>query len=102
MIIMIIFINNIFKGCDSLLSIPDVSKWNINLPENSYPSSLNFIKEIKNDSISSEEIIKNNPSLFEDLTSLKDNNSIKTFEPNNFPDNSTNQELNDYYDNFYN
>ena len=88
-------VNNIFKGCNSLLIIPDISKWNINNPECFNISTLNSnsFKEIKSDSMISEEFMKNS-DLCKDLSSLKDDdNENKGF--------SNNEELDDYYDNFY-
>jgi len=91
-------INNIFKGCKSLLVIPDISKWNISIPECFNTSSFNSnsisIKEIKSDSIISEDIMINS-GLSKDISSLKDIND-KDFS------NDKEQELSDYYDNFYN
>ena len=95
-------INNIFKGCESLLIIPDISKWNISKLECFNTSSFNSnsnsipIKENKSDSIISEEIMKNS-DLSKDISSLEDiNNNNKDFS------NGEDQELSDYYDNFYN
>ena len=82
------------------MSIPDISKWNINFSEESYISSFNSIKKVETSSLLSGEIIKNS-NLIEDLASPKDNNNIKSLDNNYFSDNSVNEELNDYYDNFY-
>ena len=91
-------INNIFKGCNSLLIIPDISKWNISITENFKTSSFNSnsisIKEIKSDSIILENNLENS-NLSKDFSSLKDDdNENKGF--------SNDEELDDYYDNFYN
>ena len=89
---------NIFKGCNSLLIFPDISKWNISYSEcfkfSSFNSNSISIKEIKSDSIISEDIMENS-NLSNDLFSLEDNNH----ENKGF---SNNEELDDYYDNFYN
>ena len=81
------------------MSIPDISKWNINFPEESDISSFNSIKDVKTSSLLSGETYSN---LFEDLSLPKDNNDAKLLENNNFLDNSKNEELDDYYNNFYN
>ena len=97
-------INNIFKGCNSLLIIPDISKWNIDNPKVlNIPSSNTdsiSIKEIKSDSILSQDIIEPY-NLPEDSTSSK---SIyeRAPENNSSLDSSKNNELDDFYDNFYN
>ena len=101
-------INNIFKGCN-LLVIPDISKWNINYPTTSLYISSFFsnsisIKNIKSDSLLSEDIIKNFSISKEDSYSLKGNKDIKQIENFNsreFSDFTNNEELNNYYDNFY-
>ena len=91
-------INYIFKGCNSLLIIPDISKWNASDPEFFNDSAFNSIsisiKEIKSDSIISENIMENS-DLYEDLSSLEDNNDENKGFINN-------ENLGDYYDNFYN
>ena len=94
-------INNIFKGCNSLLSIPDISKWNIDLPKEPDISSSNSIKEIKTDTLLSEEIVANY-KLSEDSSSSKDDNDIKSLEPNSYPVNSAIDAIDAFYDNFYN
>jgi len=80
-------------------------KWNINFDEEAYISSFNSnsisIKEIKSESLLSEEIIKNS-NILEDSSSSKDNNNIQSLETENYLDNSKNEEIDDYYDNFYN
>ena len=94
-------INNIFKGCNSLLIIPDISKWNISNPESVITPSLNSnsysfsIKEIKSDSILSENIMEN-AELSRNFSSFNynNNNENKGF--------SNDEELDNYYDNFYN
>ena len=92
-------INNIFKGCNSLLIIPDISKWNVDIQEIPDVSSSNYnsIKIDKTDSISSEILYS---SIYEDISSLKDNKDMKLIENNNFM--QSKNELDDYYDNFYN
>ena len=91
----------IFKGCNSLLIIPDISKWNIineNINYSSFSSNSISIKEIKSNSLLPEEYIIEYHNLYEDSQLLE----------NPFPDNknsenfSKNNELDDYYDNFYN
>ena len=91
-------INNIFKGCNSLLIIPDISKWNVEFQEFSdvSSSSCNSFEIEKIDSISSEILYS---SIHEDIPSLKDNKDMKKIENNNFIENN---ELDDFYDNFYN
>ena len=88
-------INDIFKGCNSLLIIPDISKWNINNPECFNISTLNSnsFKEIKSDSIISEDIMKDY-NLSKHLSSSEGNSE----ENKGF---SNNEELDDYYNNFY-
>ena len=95
-------INNIFKGCKSLLIIPDLSKWNIDFSKYfNISSSSDFCCEIiKTDSLLSENIIKNY-SLSELSSSSKSNNDIIPFDNNIFIDNSKDENLDDYYDNFY-
>ena len=95
-------INNIFRGCNSLLIIPDVSKWNINFSEISDFSSSSYISN-KNyeSSLKSEEFIDYS-DLSQYSSSFKTNNDIILFEKNNLNDISKNEELEDYYDNFYN
>ena len=90
--------NNIFKGCNSLLTIPDISKWNINLSEcfNSLLSSSYSIRTIKTDSIISENTIKSSNS------SSFNNNNILLVENNISLLNSKTEDLDDYYENFYN
>jgi len=94
-------INNIFKGCKSLLIVPNISKWNTNISEINISSSLNSsslsIKLIKSDSLISGEI--------ENLNSPKDSSSSENNKDKNPIENinniSTNEELDDYYENFY-
>ena len=78
--------------------IPDISKWNISNPECfktlSFNSNSISIKEIKSDSILSNDIM-NNFDLSKDLSSLNDNYNENI-------DSSNDEELDDYYDNFYN
>ena len=95
-------INNIFKQCNSLLIIPDISKWNINLTENINTSSIEsiFIKTVNSDSLLSGNIVKYS-NISEKSSSLKENNNIELFENNNYIG-SKNEELENYYDNFYN
>ena len=95
-------INNIFKGCKSLLIIPDLSKWNIDFSKYfNISSSSDFSCEIiKTDSLLSENIIKNY-SLSEHSSSSKINNDIISFDNNTYIDNSKDENLDDYYDNFY-
>ena len=93
-------INNIFKGCDSLLIIPDISKWNINIPPEciSIPSFNSNSLVIKTYSSNlSEELpsMKNSINSDNNTTSPENDNTID-FSKNN------NEDLNDYYDNFYN
>ena len=94
-------INFIFKGCDSLLSFPDISKWNINFPKETDISSSNSIKEIKTSSLLSEEIVKNS-NLLGDSSLSKDINDINSIETKDFSVDSKNEATDDYYDNFYN
>ena len=102
------YLNNIFKGCNSLLIIPDFSKWNINIPNEcinipTFNSNSISIKQVKSNSLLSEEDIIKLSNLHEDLSCLKDNNNIKSSENINSIDfSNNNEELNDYYDNFYN
>ena len=86
-----IAIKYIFKGCNSLLLFPDISKWNIYLTEsfNSSSSSNISIKTGKRDSELSKSFIESS-SKSENLSSLKDNNEIESPENNN-----------DFYENFY-
>jgi len=100
----IIEIDNIFKGCNSILIIPDISKWKIKIKEDlnfsSFISSQYSIKEFKSDSVISEnKKVYSNSS--EDSSSLKGNNNINSVDNINLTDSSNNEEL-DYYDNFYN
>ena len=78
------------------MSIPDISKWNINLPEDSNISSFNSIKKVETSSLLTGEIIKNS-KLIEDLALPKDNNNIKPLDNKYFSDNSKNEELDDYH-----
>ena len=92
-------INNIFKGCDSLLIIPDISKWNIDIQEfhdSSLSNSISF-KIAKTDSIPPEILYS---SINENISSLKDNKEMDLIEKNNFI--QSKNELEDFYDNFYN
>ena len=100
-------IKDMFKGCNSLLSIPDVSKWNINISKElnifSFNSDLLSIKSIKSDSVISDNMMKNF-ILPKDSFSFKNNNDSKSFENEiiTITDDSKNEELYDYYENFYN
>ena len=96
-------INNIFKGFDSLLIVPNISKWNIDLSECLYSSSKNSIsiKIIKSNSLYSEKDIIKFSNLSEESPPLKSNNDAILFGNNDFKD-SKNEELDDYYNNFYN
>jgi len=90
LLIIKIEINNIFKGCNSLLIIPDISKWNITLSENNSISSSDI--SIKN--LNSENsLISNLSSDF----SLEDYNKSELSKNNNSNDNS----IDEFYDNFY-
>ena len=100
-------INYIFKGCNSLLIFPNISKWNVNISEEPNISSFNSNsisnKTIKSDTIMSDDIIIDSNS-FKDLYSLKDHNDNKSFEKIitiEFPYNNESNELNEYYDTFY-
>ena len=91
-------INNIFRGCNSLLIFPDISKWNINIPE--YIDNSSF----KSNSISNIDIIKDS-NLSEGLSFSIDNGTINLSENTisiDFCNKNDEEELNDYYDNFYN
>ena len=95
-------INNIFKGCDSLIIYPNISNWNINISETSDISSsnYNFVKTLKTNTLLSEKIVYSN--LSDNLNGEKNYcNDIKLNEDSIFNDNSNN-ELNDFYENFYN
>ncbi len=94
-------INNIFKGCNSLLIYPDISKWNINISEISNISSSNnhSIKIIETNSLISKKI--NYSSLSDNSNVVKNCNDSKSLEDNNFNDNLGN-EMNEFYENFYN
>jgi len=82
--------------------MPDISKWNAIIPEIKISSSLNSnsisIKEIKSDSIFEEEIIENINSSKNSSPSESDkyNYSVK-----NIIYTSNDENLDDYYDNFY-
>ena len=97
--------NKIFKGCNSLLFIPDITKWYLNIPEDFNISSFNSnslsIKQKKSDSIISENMREyfNSSKV---SSSLKANNDIKSFENIDNQDFSKNNELDEFYDNFYN
>ena len=56
---------------------------------------------MKSDSIISKDIIENSDTL-EDLLPLKTNNDVISFQNSNSINFSKNEELDDYYDNFYN
>ena len=97
-------INNIFKGCNSLLIIPDISKWKINnikcINISSFNSTSITLKEVKSNSLSTE---NNKDYSYEDYSSLKNNDNTNLSENINSIDFSNNTEdLDDYYDNFYN
>ena len=92
-------INNIFRGCNSFLIIPDISKWNINIPQEYFDNSSS-----KSNSFSNKDIIRNS-SLSEGLSFSIDNDNISLSENINYIDffnKNDEEELNDYYDNFYN
>ena len=97
-------INNIFKGCNSLLIIPDISKWRTNITKciniSSFNSNSISIKEVKSKSIETENIID---YLSEDSSSLKNKDNTNLPENINsiYCSNNT-EDLDDYYDNFYN
>ena len=92
-------INNLFRGCNSLLIIPDISKWSINIP----PECIS-ISSFNCNSISMIDNKKYSSNLSEDLPSIKDNYNTNSFENTNSIDLNNNNidELDDYYDNFYN
>ena len=98
-------VNYFFKGCKSLLFPPDISNWNAKFIEDFNISSFNSnsisIKEVKNDSIISQDISENY-DIIEDSFSSNDNNDTKSFKSSDYIDKPENDELNDYYDNFYN
>ena len=88
-------LNNIFKGCNSLLIIPDISKWNINIP----PECIS-IPSFNSNSIDIKKISSN---LSEDLPSMKDSdNTILPENANTINFSNDNDDILDYYDNFYN
>ena len=84
--------NNIFKGCNSLLIIPDISKWNADISD----LLKNLSSQLKLESNSSD--------LSKDYPSFQGSNAFSSSE-NNYNDNSINisgnEKLDDYYDNFY-
>ena len=94
-------INNIFKECNSLLVYPNLSKWNINISEYSNFSCSNniSIKAFETNSLISENIKFFNSS--ENSSNLEEYIDIKSYEENNFNDNSVN-ELVEFYEDFYN
>ena len=94
--------NNIFRGCTSLLIIPNISKWNINLPEcfDSSLGSIYSIKPVKTDSVISENIIQSS-NLSNNSSPSKYINNILLDENNYNLLNSKNEDLDDYYENFY-
>ena len=89
-------INNIFKGCDSLLIIPDISKWKANISD--------LLKNISHKIESQLELESNSSDLSKDYPPFQGSNAFSSSE-NNYNDNSINnsgnEELDDYYDNFY-
>ena len=93
---------NIFIGCNSLISLPNISKWNINKIEKISLSS--FEKENYSVSIS----LNNNESSQMNSSILSMNleeNGKKSFLKNytNFAFfNNNDDELKDYYENFFN
>ena len=97
-----------FIGCSSLLILPDISKWNIRdenkisgifslSSDNSYPK-LNDINSNKISSSSNE--IKDNVLYFEDNNFYNSENNYKNL--NDFEEKKDNDDLYDYYEDFYN
>ena len=100
-------IDYIFYGCSSLLSLPNISKWNtknLNL-DNFFESSSLSISFKTSDIISSfqSDIGEKDYEKY-GLSSLKYNNFFNDMEYNIFLDDiqTKNEELAEYYDNFFN
>ena len=93
-------INNIFKGCNSLIIIPDISKWKISITDWSNFSDISYDNYYynKTDLLLSKDILKYSDFTKDSILSY-DNEDFSSIE--NKIDNSGNEELDDYYDNFY-
>ena len=97
-------IKNIFNGCKSLISIPDISKWNLNnIEDKNYLSQL-FDSFSKSDIYSG---IISSPSNSTNLQASNISDSIENeindfsnFEKNLFEENIGSNE-NDFYETFY-
>ena len=94
-------INSIFVDCSSLIDIPDISKWNINInkkndskPQNQFYQSSYFSSLIskKESSFNSKELISEGNDSSEEI------NIIQEYIQN---EDNFNENLEDYYDNFY-
>jgi surface protein len=100
-------INNIFKGCSSLISLPDISKWNLpSLTDDN--NKFDFMD--KSLSSKSPQFEENTISIYSDNSnsskssnhSEKSNfNEIKEYKIENIDFSFENDSLNSYYDIFY-
>ena len=92
----IIMVNHMFYGCSSLITMPDISKWKINnedfsLISNNFSSSSSIFSGSSDNNL---------------ISSFKSDNNINKYEKVGFEDFNIfekieNEELNNYYDNFY-
>ena len=101
-------INEMFYGCSSLLFYPDISKWNYKFnkikKEDFYSSSNNlnskqkesYLFSCSDNSLSNISVLTSNNNL-NDLNINKINNNINFDKYSSYRD-----ELNDYYNDFYN
>ena len=98
--------DDIFYGCKSLILLPNITKWNISKLENKQDTLSLFSSEKKENSLSNSLNYNESSQRYSNSLSInkeeKENNTfLNTFiNPDSF--NNNDDELNDYYENFFN
>ena len=95
---------NIFYGCESLISLPNISKWNISKIKNKQDILSLSLFQKKENSLSNYLIYSESShslSLSNNIDKKENNTLIYTY--TNFDSfNNNDEELNNYYENFFN
>ena len=100
-------INNIFKGCSSLLSFPDISIWNIhnkndkNIINISIEKSSSFNYSSKEDNENNIDSYNINSSSFLNNKETSDYNNMNEYKIEDVTFYQEDNSLNLFYDNFY-
>ena len=99
--------SNLFNDCISLAIIPDISKWNLSNVKNIdevLPSLSDPISQISSNNIKSINLsYSSNKNADKNKSDFNENhNNIYNIMNNDFVNNDKNEEIDGYYENFYN